>query len=60
MARPLLIEVVKRELRERGYVEAEPNPAGGGVWRSPEGATDHILPMIEDCFEREAEAMGNG
>lgn len=50
-----LLDVIKRELVQRGYEEVE--PGGSGVWTHPEwdGATDHIFPAIQDCFEREAE-----
>ena len=56
-----LIEVLKRELRTRGYEEVEPNPNGGGVWSHPgwHGSTDHITEAIQDCFQREAES-GHG
>lgn len=48
-----LLDVIKRELVQRGYEEVE--PGGGGVWTHPEwGTTDHIFPAIQDCFEREA------
>lgn len=50
-----LINLIKSALLERGYIEVEPNPNGGGVWSHPDwdGATDHILEAIRDCFERE-------
>lgn len=52
-----LVEVIKRELRKRGYEEVEPNPDGGGVWSHPDwdGNTDHILQAVEDCFGRESD-----
>lgn len=49
-----LLDLIKRELVQRGYEEVE--PGGGGVWTHPEwDATDHIFPAIQDCFEREAD-----
>lgn len=54
LARISLLDLIKRELVQRGYEEVE--PGGSGVWTHPEwdGATDHIFPAIQDCFEREA------
>lgn len=47
-----LLTVIKRELRARGYVEVEPNPAGGGLWQHRDWTTsDKILVAIEDAFE---------
>jgi hypothetical protein len=47
-----LLDVVKRELKARGYEEVEPNPAGGGVWTHPSwsGASDKIIEAIRDAF----------
>lgn len=54
-----LLEVIKRELRERGYKELDTTRYGseGGLWESPdpdEGWIDRILPTLEDCFNRES------
>lgn len=55
-----LLEVIKRELRERGYFETEEGRYGceGGKWKhSEDGAYysgDKILPTLEDCFNRES------
>lgn len=48
-----LLDVVKRELKARGYEEVEPNPDGGGVWTHPswDGATDRIVAAITDAFD---------
>jgi hypothetical protein len=53
MADERLVEVVKRELKARGYEEVEPNPHGGGIWTHPDwdGATDTILVAVCDAFE---------
>lgn len=54
-----LLEVIKQELRDRGYRELEKGRYGeeGGLWESPdpeEGWIDRILPTLEDCFNRES------
>jgi hypothetical protein len=54
MPRVRLLDIIKHELRNRGYEEVEPSRNEGGVWCSPDGTTDHIMPTIIDCFEREA------
>lgn len=52
--REKLIDIIKRELRARGYREVEPNPHGGGVWsHEDEEWTDRIVAAIQDCFDRE-------
>jgi hypothetical protein len=55
MADETLLEIVKRELRARGYEEVEESQRGG-VWTHPDwdGATDKIVPALADCFERES------
>lgn len=52
--RPKLIDVVKRELKARGYREVEPSPDGGGQWSPPDSDwADGIMVAIQDCFEVE-------
>jgi hypothetical protein len=52
-----LLAIVKAHLRQRGYVEVEPDEHGSGIWTHPDwdGATDKIVSAITDCFEREAD-----
>lgn len=49
-----LVDLIKRELRARGYAEVEPSPNGGGVWESPDGGVDQLVPTIIDCLDRES------
>lgn len=52
--RKRLIDLIKRELKARGYKEVEPNSEGGGRWSPPDDDwSDGIIPAIQDCFERE-------
>lgn len=53
-----LLSVLIKELTERGYTVAEPATAtSGGVWTHPDwdGASDKLLPTIEDCLDRESQ-----
>lgn len=51
---PRLLDTLKALLRERGYVEVEHVPDGGGLWQHPDGCVDKLVPTIIDCLEREA------
>jgi hypothetical protein len=47
-----LLEVIKTELRQRGYEEVEANPGGGGLWQHADWASaDSIIDAIKDAFE---------
>jgi hypothetical protein len=48
-----LVETIKNYLVAAGYEQVEPGVYG--VWRSPDGVVGKLLPMMVDCFEREAD-----
>lgn len=53
-----LLDVLITELTARGYTMAEPATyTSGGVWTHPDwdGASDKLLPTIEDCLNRESD-----